>query len=104
MTQWEIWKGTPAGMEREHWLVLISSPARIARSERINGLVCFTLRGQLLPTDVYLDEAEGFDGPTAVPCDVMFLLFKSHLKDRIGYVSAERQLQIRAKVKDFFRL
>ena len=105
MTQFEIWKGRPEGVSKDHWFVLISTPRKIASNAAwINGLICYTLRGDPKDEDVRLDYADGFAAATVVPCDFMWALAKGRLSDRIGLVSFERQIQIKAKVKQFFRL
>ncbi|MGB7767419.1 MAG: hypothetical protein WBN22_01000 [Verrucomicrobiia bacterium] len=103
--QWEIWKARPPGFEKDHWFVIISGPERLdsQRHPHINGLACYTLRGQPLKTDVLLDRAEGFDGTTVCQCDLFFYLEKTKLHSPLGAVTWERQQQLRAKLKEVFR-
>jgi hypothetical protein len=58
LRQWEIWKTKPPGFETAHWFVLIIGQERLdsPRFHQVNGLVCFTLRGQMQLTDVRLKE------------------------------------------------
>ena len=64
--QWEIWKSKPEGFERDHWFVVISGQERLdaPKFNQINGLVCYTLRGQPASTDIVLNAADGFGAPT----------------------------------------
>jgi hypothetical protein len=70
----------------------------------VNGLACFTLRGELASTDVRLNSAEGFGAPTACQCDLIYFLEKPKLHSSQGTVSWERQQQIKSKVKELLRL
>ncbi len=106
MRQWEIWKGRPDGVSRDHCFVLVSNQERLSSERRLtcNGLICFTLRGSPLTTEVRLNSADGFEHETVCDCDVMYLLAKSNLHSRIGMVSFERQQQIKALLRLVFRL
>jgi hypothetical protein len=103
---WEIWKAKPPGFEREHWFVIISGPERCEepRQLQLNGLACFTLRGDLRKSEVRLDSADGFPGLTACQCDFLYSIPKSILHSNIGFVAWERQQQIKSKLKEVFRL
>jgi hypothetical protein len=104
--QWEIWKARPAGFQADHWFVIISNTERgqSARTTAVNGLACFTLRGQLTPADVLLNGADGLSAPTACACDFLFSLQKTGLHSGLGSVSWERQQAIKSKLKEVFRL
>jgi mRNA-degrading endonuclease toxin of MazEF toxin-antitoxin module len=104
--QWEIWKAKPEGFERDHWFVVISGQERLdaSRYHQINGLACYTLRGQALSTDVPLNSADGFQAPTACQCDLAYMLDKRKLHSNIGTVSWERQQAIKSKLKATWRL
>jgi hypothetical protein len=106
MRQWEIWKARPTAFERDHWFVLISPQERLdsPRHLQINGLGCFTLRGTPLKSDVRLNSADGFDLPTVCQCSLIYFLMKSQLREPLGIVTWERQQQIKAKLKEVFRL
>lgn len=103
---WEVWKARPPGFERDHWFVIVSPVERCnaPRQRLVNGLACFSLRGQPGPLDVRLNGADGFDAPTICAVDLFFALEKSALKDRVGTVCFERQQQIRQLLKAAFRL
>jgi hypothetical protein len=104
--QWEAWKCRPHGFEVDHWFVIISGQERCdeARHLNVNGLACFTLRGRLGKTEVQLNSADGFAGPTALQCDYVYSLVKSKLHSGHGCVSWERQQAIKTKLKEVFRL
>jgi hypothetical protein len=103
--QWEIWKAKPEGFERDHWSVVISGQERLdaPRFNQVNGLVCYSLRGQPASTDVLLNAADGFQAATVRQCDLVFLLDKSKLHSQIGTVSWERQQRIKSKFKETLR-
>ena len=104
--QWEVWKCRPPGFEKDHWFVIVSGQERLdsARHQQINGLACFTLRGETLKTDVRLNGADGFESLTVCQCDLLFFLDKTRLHSPLGVVSWERQQQIKSKLKEVFRL
>lgn len=104
MKQWDIYKAKPPGFEREHWFIIVSSNERIAARAQINGLACFTLRGEPAKTDVRLNGADGFSAPTVCQCDLVFLLDKMKLHSPLGAVSYERQQQIKARIRELLRL
>ena len=102
--QWEIWKARPEGFERDHWFVVISGQERLdSPKHQVNGLICYTLRGEPLKSDVRLNSADGFASPTVCQCDLVWLLDKRTLHSHTGSVSWERQQQIKSKVKDALR-
>ena len=104
--QWEIWKGRPPGFERDHWFVIASGQERLDSPQhpQVNGLACFTLRGEPLKTDVRLNGADGFEAATVCQCDLIYLLDKTKLHSRIGLVSWERQQQLKYKLREVLRL
>src|SRR6185312_10044114 len=106
LRQFEIWKAKPPGFEQAHWFVIISSTERCLndRFKSLNGLACFTLRGDALKTDVRLNGADGFERPTVCQCDYFFPLPKSSLQEKLGVVTFERQQQIKSKIKEVLRL
>lgn len=105
MKQWEIWKARPAGFSQDHWFVIISSPERLANAayHQVNGLACFTLRGESRKSDARLNSADGFDAPTVCQCDLVFLLEKGQTRSRIGTVTFERQQAIKRQVIEVLR-
>jgi hypothetical protein len=104
--QWEIWKCKPEGFERDHWFIIISNQERCSSEHRrsVNGLACFSLRGSPNLTEIRLNGADGFDAPTVCQCDFIYPLTKQKLHSRLGAVAWERQQQIKAKLKEVFRL
>jgi len=103
--QWEIWKAKVPGFNQDHWFVLISGEERLdsPKVHQVNGLACFTLRGQPLSTDVRLSSADGFTASTVCQCDLVYLLDKRTLHDRTGTVCWERQQQIKSRVREVLR-
>jgi len=104
--QWEIWKGKPDGFEREHWFVILSGNERCdsARHTLVNGLACFSLRGRPSSTEVRLNGADGFEVATVCQCDFVYPLRKASLHSLLGAVTWERQQQLKARLKEVFRL
>jgi hypothetical protein len=103
--QWAIYKARPPGFERDHWFVIISGQERLdsSRTNQINGLACFTLRGDPLKTDVRLNGADGFEHATVCQCDLVYFLEKSKIHSPLGIISWERQQQIKNKLKEVLR-
>jgi hypothetical protein len=103
--QWQVWKAKVPGFEVDHWFVVISGQERLdsPRFHQVNGLACFTLRGQPGPTDVRLNSADGFSAATACQCDLVYLLDKRTLHSHIGTVCWERQQQIKSKLREVLR-
>ena len=104
--QWEIWKARPQGFETDHWFVLISGQERLdsPRHHQVNGLACYTLRGEPIATDVRLNSADGFTAATTCQCDLLWFLDKRKLHSTLGMVSWERQQAIKSKLKELLRL
>ena len=90
----------------EHPVVLISHPSLCAHASVVNALYCTTQRQSrtIKAHEVLLDKADGFDWETFCDCSRMYLLDSSKLFGRGGRVSVERRREIRAKVRDIFRL
>ena len=103
--QWEVWKTRPVGFETDHWFVVISGQERCdePRQLMVNALACFTLRGALRKSEVQLDSADGFSAATACQCDYVYGLEKAKLHSGQGFVSWERQQQIKSTVKAVLR-
>ena len=106
LRQFEVWKARPEGFQREHWFVLISNQERCdePRQLLVNGLACFTLRGEPLQSEVRLNSADGFAAATVCQCDFLYGLEKSRLDSSQGTISWERQQAIKAKIKEVLRL
>ncbi len=105
MRQWEIWKGRPEGFAKDHWFVIISGQERLNHPHlnQVNGPACWTLRGELGKTDVYLNSSDGFSAPTSCQCDLLYFLDKRKLHSPAGSIGFERQLAIKSKVKEVLR-
>jgi len=86
--------------------VVISGQERCdeARHVLVNGLACWTLRGEVRKSEVRLNGADGFDVPTVCQCDFVYALPKASLHSSLGSVAWERQQQIRSKLKEVLRL
>jgi hypothetical protein len=106
LRQFEVWKCRPPGFEKDHWFVIISNQERCdeTRLSVVNGLACYSLRGNPLKSDVRLNGADGFAAPTICQCDFLYPLPKSGLHSSLGMVSWERQQSIKAKLKEVLRL
>jgi hypothetical protein len=104
--QLEIWKTRPPDFQTDHWFVVISPQERCdePRQAAVNGLACFTLRGAAWKSGVPLNSAEGFSPPAMCQCDFIYGLLKSKLRSCQGMASWERQQQIKAKLREVFRL
>jgi mRNA-degrading endonuclease toxin of MazEF toxin-antitoxin module len=104
--QFEVWKCSPPGSQRDHWFVLISNQERCDEPHQlfVNGLACFSLRGDPLKSEVRLNGADGFAAPTVCQCDFIYTLEKSRLHSSQGMVSWERQQQLKSKLKEVLRL
>jgi len=53
---------------------------------------------------VILNGADGLDWPTAVRCDVIYLLPKTEFQGKRGMVSRERRRAIGRKITECYRL
>jgi hypothetical protein len=101
-----VWKTRPPTFQADHWFVVLSAQERCdnPRQLMVNGLACFTLRGRLSIVEVQLDSADGFSMPTACQCDFVYSMEKSKFHTGQGFVSWERQQQIKSKLKEVLRL
>jgi len=104
--QFEVFKGRPPGFQKDHWFVILSHQELCdqPRELAVNGLACFSLRGQPSKVDVRLNSADGFQVPTVCPCDFIYVLEKRALHSSLGLVSWERQQAIKSRLKEVFRL
>lgn len=89
-----------------HPVVLISHPNLCANAAFVNVLYCTSQRQSRQPKnhEVLLNGADGFDWETFCDCSRMYLVDTKALFEKRGRVSLERRRQIRAKVRDIFRL
>src|SRR5262245_49872881 len=104
--QWEVWKCRPPGFAQDNWFVILSLNELCAepRELLVNGLACFTLRGNPDKVSVRLNSADGFTSPTVCECDLAYTLEKRALHSGLGMVSWERQQAIKSKLKEILRL
>src|SRR5882724_8171402 len=99
MAPWEIWTYDFQD-EQSHPVVLFSNPVRVANAalDRVNVLLCTTMRGQKhwtpKPHEVILDAADGLDWATRCRCDALYYVPKAKLRERRGLVSVERRRAI----------
>jgi len=104
-TQFDVWqfdfpdRGT-------HPVVLISHPSLCASASVINALYCTSQRQSraIKSHEVLLNGEDGLDWETFVDCSVIYLLDTSKIFGRKGHISLERRREIRAKIRDVFRL
>jgi hypothetical protein len=106
MNQFEIWRAKPYGFSVAHYFVIISGMERCQNEKLafVNGLGCFTLRGQPKRVDVVLNGADGFDHPIVCDCSYFYSLPKAILKESTGTVSFERQQVLKLRLREVFRL
>ena len=99
MSPWEIWT-YDFPVEGTHPCVIFSNASRLAHPafERINVLLCRTLRGplqrELNVAEILLDRADGLDWETLCRVDAVHFVSKSGLRERRGLVCKERRRQI----------
>jgi hypothetical protein len=106
---WDIWT-FDFTEEQTHPAVLLGHPDRLnhPQIERVNVLLCSTLRGQdaserarsLKRNEVLVDEADGLDWFTIVKCDAVYFVRKSGLYQRRGSVSPLRRVAITRVLAD----
>ena len=104
-TQFDVWEFDFPEKGR-HPVVLISHPDICARAEFVNGLFCTSQRQSrgIKDHEVLLNGADGLDWETFCNCATIYLLDSSKLLRHRGRVSLERRREIRAKIRDVFRL
>jgi mRNA-degrading endonuclease toxin of MazEF toxin-antitoxin module len=103
--QFDIWRFI-FPEKGEHSVVLISHPNLCANAAFVNVLYCTSQPQSRQPRsqEVLLNGADGFDWETFCDCSRMYLVDTSALFEKRGRVSLERRRQIRAKIRDIFRL
>ena len=84
--QWEVWKCKPEGFEKDHWFVILSNQERCdsERLRMVNGLACFSLRGEVRKSEIRLNGADGFEIATVCQCDYVYPLTKAKLHSPLG--------------------
>lgn len=99
MKPWEIWDSPLFG---GHPCVIISSPKRVERKNKVVVLKCTTLRPDTVyhPDELHssLDHEDGLETITRCECDLFYTVEKSELKNRRGEVSLERRRDISRKM------
>ena len=103
--QFDVWRFNFPD-KGEHPVVLVSHPSLCASASVVNALYCTSQRQsrKVKPEEVLLDRADGLDWETFCDCSRMYLLDSSKLFGHRGRVSLERRREIRAKIRDVFRL
>ena len=106
LRQWEIWKAKPPDFERSNWFVLVSNQERLdsPRHFAVNGLCCFTLRGEPAKSEVRLNGADGLEVASVCDCGFLWVLQKNEFSDGRGLISWERQQAIKSRLKEVLRL
>ncbi|MDB6007374.1 MAG: Transcriptional modulator of MazE/toxin, MazF [Prosthecobacter sp.] len=107
MKQWEIYL-YPFTAEGSHPAVIISNDERCDNPHypHVNALLCTTLRAArpAKKNEVILNGSDGLDWPTAVRCDVIYLLPKNLFQGRRGEAARERRRAIGRKIMECYRL
>lgn len=107
MAPWEIWT-YDFSVEGPHPCVIFSNSARLAHVDfdRINVLLCRTLRGplqrELRSAEVVLDQADGLEWQTLCRIDALHFVLKSGLREYRGLVCTERQRLISQRILQLF--
>jgi len=107
VNQWDIWNYS-FSKEGEHPAVILS-PFEICSNsdvEEVNVLLASSARPVTRPPkrgEVVLDGTDGLDWKTFVRCHKVYLISKSDLTRRRGYVSETRQREISRKLVEVFR-
>jgi hypothetical protein len=79
-----------------HPVVIVSHPARAARSEFVEVLDCSSRRAARAANanEIMLDQADGLDWQTFCKCDLIIAVPRAELKRQRGVVGMERRRQI----------
>jgi mRNA-degrading endonuclease toxin of MazEF toxin-antitoxin module len=102
--QFEVWRYT-FPTKGEHPVVIISNTDLCAQSI-VNVLYCTSQRQNRAPKpfEVLLNGSDGMDWETFCDCSVLWAVPVDGLFGRRGRVTLERRREIRAKIRDVFRL
>lgn len=113
MKPWEIWTFDFTEEDR-HPAIVISNQDRLdnPRIERVNVLLCTTLRGaganervgRLKKTEALLDHADGLDWVTIVKRGALHFVRKNGLYQRRGEVTPYRRQEISRKMAEALSL
>ena len=95
--------------DNPHYVVLLSPDDMTTNTDfrELNGLVCSTLRPpdrSVRPHEVFLDPADGFENKTACRCHVIVDFQREKILLDHSTVSSVRQLAIKRKLREIFRL
>src|SRR3954464_10618432 len=103
--QFDVWRYTFPD-KGEHPVVLVSHPDICARATVVNVLFCTSQRQSRAPRsrEVMLNGADGMDWETLCDCAVFYAVKSADLFGKRGRVTLERRREIRAKVRELFRL
>jgi mRNA-degrading endonuclease toxin of MazEF toxin-antitoxin module len=103
--QFDVWRYNFPD-KGEHPVVLISHPDICARAAVVNVLFCTSQRQsrQPRPHEVMLNGGDGMDWESFCDCSVLYAVKSSDVFGKRGRVTLERRREIRAKVRDLFRL
>ena len=104
MRAWEVWDyDFPWG---EHPAIIVSNELRVERKPEVVILKCSTQRAtrDAIGLEAIVDEADGLDWKTIVPCDVFYTIPKAKLKRRRGQVTVARRRDIVRKMFASFEL
>lgn len=103
--QFDVWRFNFAD-QGEHPVVLVSHSNLCAHASVVNALYCTSQRQNRGPKahEVLLNGEDGLDWETFCDCSRMYLLDSSKLFGHRGRVSLERRREIRARIRDVFRL
>jgi mRNA-degrading endonuclease toxin of MazEF toxin-antitoxin module len=104
--QFDVWRYAFPEKGGENTVILISHPDICARASVVNVLFCTSQRQnrRAYPHEVLLNGEDGMDGETLCDCSCLYAVKSAGLFGKRGHVTLERRRQIRAKIRDIFRL
>src|SRR5687767_2593659 len=104
--QFDVWRFNFPDKGGEHPVILISHPDICARAVVVNVLFCTSQRQSRIPRphEVMLNGADGMDWETLCDCAVIYAVKSADLFGKRGRVTLERRREIRAKMRELFRL
>lgn len=109
LRQWDTVLVPYPSAANPHYVVLISpdSLATNTNFDRLNGLMCSTLRPPdrcVRPHEVFLDPADGFENKTVCRCHLVVEFSREDILVDRSRVSPVRQQVIKRKVRELFDL
>ena len=80
--------------------VILSHPDRVATKPEVNVVLCSSHQTTRAAEahEVILDKDDGLNWPTLCKCDLVRVVLKEQLKNRLGHVSDARRKQIIATI------